>query len=851
MNVQGICALIWDNIKRGTHVSYALVCLIFVCSLHTQSVSAQTIENDIFLDASNRIDARDLFLLSQQWRIGDATSPASNDLNGDGTFNALDLLLLNESFHKTFEIPPTPTPDVVPPTPTPTATPTSTATPTETSTPTETATPTPTVTPGPGTFVGFFEPFDELDEVNSASSELITYNPSDTNDLLNQGRVADNTFDVLPWVILDTATIQSGDRGVAESQPKSITFNNDPTFFAYDNDQASILEINQTFNTSAAVAPRIAFDIAFVLDDPFGLAGDYIVVEVKRKNSDTWELIDLNGDGQIVSNESAKFQNTATEFGFQMEGAFDALYDSSKLGIDKISDDLTADDFIHIEAVLPKDEGLLVSIRFQADPSQSFFEGGYLDNLNVFDAVGGVDDPLITTVTSRDGDGLYADTENRVLIEGANLGGAGSVTFTVGDTSTELSDLTILNGAVQVTLPLQETINEDINATLVVNLADGTTSSEPFDIVLQAAPQPVITNLSANIIFLEGSDAEITVEGSNFRPAFDGASAENGSQVIISQGEVTVTVDTADLLSVSSNSITFSGAVLLNQNFQPGLASVTVTNVRSGLTSDASLIQFVPGSSDIAVDNFIIGVGNPSSNTNGYQYNPSVENFPLQSDRAISFFFQGSGFTQTGLNITIGSQPIIRNGQVASGLDPNFVSLGTVFQSDIQLFLGANVIEATGTVEISLSIGNGEPISEQFTISEPLPPILYERPSNFDDRFDWTNNGDPFNANDFVQLFIAGDNFRGSGNGETVSETLTQFFLLPVDGSDPIALPLVDPFTFPIVQPRLGDEFETQDEMFVDIDAGTVPAGEYGLRALNPDSGLTVDSAPGRIVTFE
>ncbi len=886
MNGKGMQAACWEKAKQTFVSVFTLFALVTLLLVSGQNSFAQRLDEDIFIDDTARLDARDLFLLSNEWRVGSATEPTTNDFTGDGTFNALDLLIFSESFHFEFQQPtPTPTPTVgdatptptatvapatptatntpivEPPTPTPTntlepsPTPTPTNTPTLTNTPEPTATPTPTFTPGPGDFEPFEQNFDELEavanDIDDVTDDVFTFTNGDTADLQNQDRVAPNTFEVFPWVIVDTSANQAGDRGIAESAPKSITFNNDPDLFFYENDQASILQIDKTFNTSRAVAPRIAFDIAFVLDDPVGIAGDYITVEVKRQDSDTWELIDLNGDGEVVSDVGLKAANTDSALGFQSEGAFDALYDSSTPGKDKF-EDITTEDFIHIEAVLPQDAGLLVSIRFQSDGSQSFFEGGYLDNLQIFDAASGGGDPVIAQVSSRAGDELFADTENPILIEGQALGGASSVNFNVGDTSTEITEIQVVNGAVQATLPRPADIAIDVTASLVVNLADGRTTA-PFEVVLNAAPAPEITGLNPEQFFIESSDAELTITGNHFRPLLEDASRENGSTVIITQGTAELTIPASDLLSVNGNALVADISGLQDAGFRAeDFAEVRVRNELSGLESNTFFISLFGGSGAVSVDNFIISVGNPDDFTNGFTYNPDSQNFPLQTDHAITFGFDGSGFSPGSLNFSVEGKDIITGSQAAAGIaEPTRVDVFET-QNSITVFLAPNIIEATGTVTASIQFGNGEPVLREFDILAPLPPVLYERPADdIDSNPDWTNDGQPFSSSEPVQMRIVGDNFRGYGPSGVELDGFTQFFLLPVDGSEPVALPEVDPFSFPIIPPEIGDALLTQDEIFLDIEPETVPPGEYRLRAVNPDSGLSIESAGNRTVTFE
>ncbi len=218
----------------------------------------------------------------------------------------------------------------------------------------------------------FFTDFDSLDTL--ADGGMNTLDNDSRDELLAQGRLPALNF-VVPWFIFDASAENQTNYGVAKSNGKSAAFNSD--FGFYENAQTSILEIIQTFDTTAANSPKIAFDIAFAFEEPYSSIKDYLVVELLRSGETEYELLDINGDGTITTDKNAV--GTVLE-----TGTFDGFFDTSNAE-DEAGQPLGEEDFIHFEANLPQDTALKIVFRFESDSSVAS-EGAYIDNLRIYDA---------------------------------------------------------------------------------------------------------------------------------------------------------------------------------------------------------------------------------------------------------------------------------------------------------------------------------------------------------------------------------------------------------------------------------------------------------------------------------
>ncbi len=856
-----------------------------IAAFHSSDLMAQDppagqtlVSQDVFVDDNHILDAKDLFLIAKEWsKLGNNDA----DFNQDGQVSRIDLLHFISAFHTTFEPQATPTPTATPtegepPTPTPTATatptegeppiptptPTATATPTEgepptptstatatpteetpptptataTSTPTEGPTPTPTATPEPGSELSFFVNFDSIETLEEGGLATLSGIEAE-NLMIEQERMPFNNY-LEPWFIYNPETNETG---ASLSDPKSVALNAD--FGFYSSLQTSVLEIQQTFDTSKANAPTLSFDAAFLLEIPeFGFISDYLVVEVLRAGEVQWEILDLNSDGTIVTDLTVYDENNPIAL---LPGVFDGLFGASNP--QNTDGPVTKDDFIHIDVALPISEAVKIAFHFESDRSV-FKEGIYLDNIQVSDGGGGTG-PVIRSVVNMDGSTFYSDTENRALISGNNLDGMTKAVFTSRDGEVELS-LTPSGNNFIVTLPRLSNPADGDTASLVLK-GEGDAASGAATILIQGAPKPEIDIISPDPYYQGATKSDIKILGSHFRPAFSGASAEGGTSVLVEIGAEEPLLFT-DYKIRNQTTLVFDASELKDQF--PGFVEVWVRNEYSGLESDTVSITLLPGAgTGVTVEPLRIGLGYGSGS---YEYTPPEDVYPLQSDQAFTLLWDSSDFSanRNSLNIDIAGQPIVVNGQAILGEGEANLFIDGIGAS---LALASGVLDVTGELTTSIYLANSDPVEHTFTLNDPLPPVLYQR----DD--DWSTQ--TLSAADENTIKIYGDNFRGLTTGSTDPEATSQVYLIPIDengtlSGDPILLPSIEDIADVVIQPLIADSDSGEDILFQVIPANMISVAEgetltYQLRVVNPGSKLFVDSVGEDglplMVTFE
>ncbi len=707
---------------------------------------------------------------------------------------------------------------IVPTPPEATDTPVPTSTPEPTDTPVPTSTPEGTVTPAPTpAFDEFFVNFDTLESFPGGG--MVTLDEDSANNLIDQGRMP--VFNqVIPWFIFDENEDNPSGRGVAFTSPKSAAFNVD--FGSYLSAQTSVLEIEPEFNTLDATTPRLAFDIAFAFEQPFNTISDFLVVEVLKEGETNYQLLDINRDGEVVADPTA----TGTVLG---EGTFDAFFDTSN-SEDEAGQPLGVEDFIHIEIDLPRSESIKIAFRFESDVAVQR-EGAYIDNVRVYDAVNVIPNaPIIRSVEGLVSGTLYTDIENAILIQGDNLTPVDQVTFDSRDGPQNLV-FTETDEGIGVTLPRLSQPNQAETATLQVVREDDAVSPA-FSVALQAAPTPEITAIDPSPFFLDAPDKTIRIDGSNFRPVISDPEQPGGSSVILRRADgEQIYSSTQEFISRSLTELVLNATRI--SEFDEGVVDVIVRNEYSGQESQPFQLFLQTGTGQLEIDNFEIEMG-PRA------FDPETDIIPLQRDQTFILWWDGSGFVPSSINIDIAGTPIIVNGNAADTFEEGKVNV--VFNEfSVGLGLSPMVIEATGELTASIRIGNGSPVTRTFPMQDPLPPVLYQRDG------DWSSR--PLSASEDhfdIDISIFGDNFRGQSNGLTDPEPISQAFLIPVEGGDPIPLPIMDEFNVNI-QPEIEDDFATEDILQQFIPAGTVsvPEGEtreFRLGILNPDSGLSTVS---------
>lgn len=899
---------------------FLLPCLMLLAA---QPAGAQTNSTvtDLFIDNSNRLDAKDVFFFAAQWL--NAAGHPSADLIQDATVNQRDLLLLIQNYHGTItgatatptptieasptstatvtvaptltptatattaptvtptatatavptstptegatEPSPTPTSGIVEPSPTPTQgvivptttpTDTETATPTQTPTPvpTDTATPTPvtpdTPTPEPSPVPGF-EEFTANFETNFNPSDFYTpdsgTNPSVIQELIQQGRIDDESFIVSPWQLFDATT------GAALSDPISVGFTD------YRNRQVSILEINRAFNTSQATLPRLAFDIAFSFEQPLpGGASpieDYLVVEVKRFGQTEYTWLDLNADN-VLNQDLNDFGSDPERYSQTASGIADVFFSTTNDSGSPLTK-LGREDFIHVEIDLPQDPGLRIAFRFVSGGSVAGFEGAFIDNLHVYEAYS-VELPEITDIeflgyepdpSNPLPDYIHSDTQSRVLVQGRNLEPIGQVVYDLNVSADLTATYRRIGNAFLITLPpLGPQIQGD-TAKLRIIRADAQYDERWFRVINPArtnpATRPTITAQDPLPYYVDSNSGNLTLIGRYFRPLYADSTETNGSTVTITQGETTIT------LTQPSDFIIRSGTEIVIPAFRldaltSGTAQVQVTNPGTNLVSDVFNLTLAEGGGSLVIDSFLINPGGL-----GNSYDPRVTIFPLQSDQYFSLEWAGDNLTRDGMDIYFGSFPVVQDGDELADNVALFASPNSMI-----LDVAPETIQP-GTVTVALQKGSGAPVLFTFDLEAPLPPVLYPKPE--------TELNDDFSTQTLslsgpvTDVFIYGDNFRGQLPTSTAiqPETPSRVYLFPASipvpaEADLIPLPELDPLFNINIFPGINQD-TSYDIITQPIDPAalglTIPAGqtqEFRIRVLNPDSGFYVDSEPGK-----
>lgn len=798
-------------------------------------------------DQGNTIDKTDLFQMAAEWQ--NVTGPFKTDFNTDGVVNQLDLLELINAYGGVIAGPtttptlPAPTETPLPedtPTPLPVNTPTPipggdtptplppTATPVPpTETPFPTATPGPTQTPVPtpsGVFEEFFTDFDDLNAVTDTS--LITYSEDTITAAKRQELIAQNRLrsgnDLVGWYIFDHSQAQFPEDGIALSEPKSAAFNQD--FYFYQNNQTSIMEIDKLFNTAGAVTPRVAFDVAWDFDPVTTTVHDFLIVEVQRFGSDTWEMLDINNDNVVIEDDNS------VSGGPLAQGTFDGLFDT-QLDFANGKFALEASDYKHVEINLPKDQGLRISIRFESDTSVSA-SGAFLDNLKVYDAIPSGGDPVIASVSPLDAPVFYTDSQNRALIAGQDLTPVSQVKLTLPSGTVNLTPVVQQNG-LRVTLPKAASFTQDVTATLQVTRSDGA-QSNAVSFTLAKAPKPVITSVDPAPFPLSGNDTILTINGENFRPLFTGADEADASTVTIRQGNRTLAYTQSFDFDSRGQTQLVLDAFEIQDNFDPGTFNITVKNPVSGLVSDPFTVSLA---NTVTVDAFNIEVGGIS----GFTYDPASESYPLQTDQVFSLIWQGQGFSPAALNVTIQDVTYVQDGTPRSvnGNTP----VVSIDNFSAVLSLAPLTVSATGDLSVKIWNTGGTPIVNTFALNDPQPPTLINADG------DW--NEQTLSVSNDVQFTVVGDNFRGLGIFGGDMETVTRVYLIPTTGGDEIALPVITDAADISISPKFGGI--DQDELTQSVSAnyfGVSATQTFRLKVVNPDSGLSAVSPVDEVITF-
>ncbi|MBN2329973.1 MAG: IPT/TIG domain-containing protein [Candidatus Omnitrophica bacterium] len=756
---------------------------------------------------------------------------------------------------------PTPTPTLGEEEPTPTPTPeeagTPTPTPTEgpTPTPTEGPTPTPTIDPNatptptpPGLF--FYTNLDMIESFEEAGLSAL-YSKESEDLLILEDRMPE-TNRLISWILLNTDELIPGfDYGVAFSHPKSAAVNED--HFLYNSAQTSVLELRNPIDTSQAQEPMLSFEAAFIFENPETYIADFLVVEASRADSENWEIVDINSDGEIITDKTA-FNSSDPQA--LLPNTFDGLFGASNP--DNTLGPLTQADFIPIEVNLPADPMLRIAFRFESDSGLEE-EGIYLDNIRIYDAAaGGGVAPEIRRIYNQDGSDIYVDTENRVVIQGSRLAPVAKVLFTSRDGEQELAFEEISEG-LAATLPRLSNPNQDDAASIQV-VREDEAETAPFAFTMKAAPAPVIESISPAPFYLASASTTITITGNHFRPVFQGATEDDGSSVIIDVGaeEPIVYQLPADFLSRSIAEIVIDATALTALN--PGQAAITVKNGYSGLESNSVDLTLAAGDGGLFVSEFLIELPGLFD-----LIDPAVDSYALYQDQIFTLIWELQGVVTDQLNIDLAGVPYVVNGQVNYEIiSTRLEELGRENESlegKIDLYASSNgvtlsfapmIVGATGSITTSIRLGNGAPAEHSFALLDPIPPILYEREG------DWASES--YSTSGDIDFRVYGDNFRGQFSFyNTDAESIPLLQLIPLDGTDPITLPVMTQFDVSI-NPGVGEGLEDLFDQeiptdFYNFDEGQrlkVPEGEtkeFMLRVINPDSGLYVDSA-ARTIRF-
>jgi len=806
---------------------------------------------DIYKDQSSSVNFYDLLFVASQWNTP-GTEGATADWNSNGVVDSGDLRLFIDMYRMRLDYPtptvtpapassetPSPTETFTPtetptetkaPTPTPSDTPSITETPTrfipvDTPTPTvpqiPTYTPTPSPTPTripptstPTPYVGKFKEylFDFEDVTAPALPALLKTetDPRAVNEerLLIQGDPIPNTL--FPWFTRNAGT---DNQGLAYSGTRSAVLNARSGW--YNLKQTSILTLVPVFDTTTAKDPRLEFRVAYDIEPAVGQVFDFLAVELSTDGGTTYKFMDINQDGQVVSNP-------------QLLG-FDALYGSS----DADDDGLDKGDFQFYSLKLPSSTQVVIAFRFMSDQFDSSYRGVFLDDIHVYDAGAVVSDqPVITKISVLGGGLLYADDESTIVINGSHLSPPQSVVLAYdviteigGEQLTDhltfpLSFQIVSDQEIRAVIPRQEIFESNISAELTLTRTDGR-SGVYTNLPILAAPRPQIATLNPNPIFMEAENTSFTLTGEHFRTpdnsgnwgSIVGISQQQGDQYIYEEFTTLSGIE-----SISRQQIVIDPFRIVGR-LAAGEVILQVTNPYSGLVSSPFPVEVKEGAGEAKIEQVLID----------YWDRPYIE-----IDEEQTLILRGSNFSQSRMNLTIGGVTIVADGAVV-----NDASTQIQIQADeISLIASPGLLSATGSVPIVLDIAGWVSMAT-YEARDASPPVLK--------RIDPTT----LDNTQIGYLTIYGDNFRGRG-----SEDPTQVDLLPCNaagellpGGQPISLEVTSLDLW--IDPTEGAEDSIYNLVIDEYSLG-VPAGEtryFRVRVTNPFSGLsTMEPAPGSLL---
>ncbi len=713
----------------------------------------------------------------------------------------------------------TPTEFIPVDTPTPTVTPTLTFTPTvtDTPTPTLTATPTtvpPTSTPSPTPYTGEFKEYlFDFEEVTAPALPALLRTETNTGAvaeerLLVEGDPLPNSL--FPWFTRNAGT---DNHGLAYSGTRSAVLNARSGW--YNIKQTSILTLIPVFDTTTAKDPRLEFRVAYDIEPAIGQVFDFLAVELSTNGGTTFNFMDLNQDGQIVSSPQ--------------QLGFDGLYGSS----DADEDGLDKDDFRFYSLKLPSSTQAVISFRFMSDQFDSSYRGVFLDDIHVYDA-GAVapDEPVIGKISVLGGGLLYTDDESTVIINGSYLSPPQSVVLSY-DVTTEMGgeiltdtltfplNFTIVsNEEIRAVIPRQEILESNISGTLTLTRTDGRSVAYQ-NLPILAAPKPQIVTLNPDPIFLEAENTSFTLTGDHFRVPDN--SGNWGSIVGIGQqqGEEYIYEEFTTLSGIESigrQQIVIDPFRIVGR-LAAGEVILQVTNPYSGLVSSPFLVDVKEGAGEAQIERVMID----------YWDRPYIE-----IDEEQTLILQGANFSQSRMNLTIGGVAVVTDGAVVDEASAQI----QIQPEEISLTAGPGLLTATGSVPIVLDIAGWISMAT-YEARDASPPVLK--------RIDPTT----LDNTQIGYLSIYGDNFRGRG-----SEDPTQVDLLPCNaageilfGAQTVSLEVSSLDIW--IDPTEGAE-DSIYNLVIDENSLGVPAGEtryFRVRITNPFSGLnTMEPALGSLL---
>ncbi|MFH1740969.1 MAG: hypothetical protein ABIH23_18355 [bacterium] len=836
-------------------VSLLLIVFLICVSAPVKTRAQDPGPFDLYQDDNSTIDSFDLYIIAQQWTTEGQTGNSA-DWNGDGIVDRRDLTTFIFFFGMGLT-PPTPTltpsptdmPTETPTetnTPTPTVTPTSTetttATPLETATPTEpptvtptqthtaieqptptpteeqiptpTPTVTPTLTPTPETtntptttptqvpptatptntpFVGTFEEkffnFENVTAPALPSGLRTEMDPSavEAERLLIPGEDIPN--DLFEWFTRDENT---DNEALAYSGTRSAVINSRTGWYSLR--QTSILTVNQVMDTTQAKEPRLEFRIAYEIEEPGSWIYDYLVVEVSTNGGGNYTVMDLNQDGQVVSDPTLL--------------GFDGLYGSS----DSNDNGLDKNDFEFYSLNLPSSAQVMIAFRFVSDQFNSNYPGVFLDDIRIYDAgAAAPDEPVITKVSVEGGGLVYADDQSTIILQGNHLSPPQSVVLVIESGNQTLDFEIVSDSEIKAVIPRQEILDTNVLASLLLTRIDGM-SATYLNLPILAAPKPQIVSVAPSPIFIEADNEAFTLTGNYFRvPDTNGNYA---SIVGIHQDQDGGGIHETFTTSSGIDSIDRSEIVIdpfpILRRLVAGQVIMQVTNPYSGLVSEPFQVDVRGGAGESNIDRVMID----------YWDRPYIE-----SDQEQTLIISGAAFSQSQMSLSIGGVQLVSEGEIVDEARTQI----QVQTTEIIIIAEPGVLTATGTVLVYLDIA-GVISTADYEVRDPSPPELVRiEPTTIDNT-----------KTEFIT--IHGDNFRGLGTEEP-----TELGLLPADSSGEL-IPDGQPVAVSVSSLDLWiDPTEGADDMIWSIPIEQnllgIPEGEtryYRVRLTNPFSGLSV-----------